>query len=163
MNTLPMQTGSKTVNRHPGCAYDPENHTKALRAIPLVCALLIMLGGLSAQAGAESTPNPTNDICGVYTLVSVDGKKLPATIEHEGASLQIRSGKFTINADGNCRSQMTFVPPSGKEATVEVTATYQRMGTKLDMQWQGAGRTTGTIEGGTFTMKNEDMLLTYRK
>jgi len=29
--------------------------------------------------------------------------------------------------------------------------------------WQGAGTTTGTIEGNTFTMENEGMVFAYKK
>jgi len=31
------------------------------------------------------------------------------------------------------------------------------------MQWKGAGITTGTIEGSTFTMNNEGMKFVYKK
>ena len=95
--------------------------------------------------------------------MTVNGKKVPATVSHEGTDLQIRSGSFTISADGTCSSKMTFVPPSGTEATVDAKATYTREGPKLNMQWQGAGKTTGTVEGNTFTMENEGMVFVYRK
>jgi hypothetical protein len=58
---------------------------------------------------------------------------------------------------------MVFVPPSGQEVTREVSATYTRQGATLTMQWQGAGRTTGTLTDNTFTMDNEGMLFVYRK
>ena len=120
-----------------------------------------MVASRTRAAAARS-----KEVSGVYTLVTVNGKKLPATISHEGNDLQVRSGSFTITADGKCSSRMTFVPPSGKETTVEVTATYSLEGrglNRLNMQWQGAGQTRGTVEGNTFTMENEDMVLAYRK
>jgi hypothetical protein len=40
---------------------------------------------------------------------------------------------------------------------------YTKKGSKLIMQWKGAGTTTGTIECSTFTMNNEGMLFVYRK
>ena len=40
---------------------------------------------------------------------------------------------------------------------------YPREGPKLTMKWQGAGMTTGTIAGNTFTMNNEGMELVYKK
>ena len=49
------------------------------------------------------------------------------------------------------------------EVAREVSATYTNEGSKLTMQWHGAGTTTGTIEGSTFTMDNEGMLFVYRK
>ena len=58
---------------------------------------------------------------------------------------------------------MVIVPPSGTEVTRDVTATYTREGAKLRMQWEGAGRTEGTLANGTFKMNNEGMILEYRK
>jgi hypothetical protein len=77
--------------------------------------------------------------------------------------LQVRSGSFTVKAGGTCSTKTTFVPPSGAEATRDVSATYTKEGSKLTMQWQGAGMTTATVEGGTLTMNNEGMLFVYRK
>ena len=103
------------------------------------------------------------DLPGKYDLVSVDGNVVPAKVSHEGTELQVLSGTFTFNDDGTCSSKMIFVPPSGPEATREVSATYTREGSKLTMKWEGAGTTTGTIEGDTFTMNNEGMVLVFRK
>ena len=126
------------------------------------CLLLALGVFLSAcQQGGNVVKG--KDFTGVYTLETVNGNKVPAIISHDGTALQIRSGTFTINADGTCSSRMVFVPPSGAEATREVSATYTREGQKLKMQWKDAGQTTGTIEGDTFSMDNEGMVLAYRK
>ncbi len=114
----------------------------------------------------KATPEKMKELAGVYALVSVDGKKVPAKVSHEGANLEVRSGRFTIGADGKCSSAMTIVPPTGKEVTVETRATYSLGGkdlNTLNMQWQGAGQTTGTVEGKTFTMDNEGMVFVYKK
>ena len=61
---------------------------------------------------------------------------------------------------------MVFVPPSRKEASVETAASYTLGGpdlNRLDMQWEGAGSTDGTVDGNTFTMENEGMLFEYSK
>ena len=105
----------------------------------------------------------SKDVSGVYTLVTVNGNKVPASVSHEGVALQVRSGTFIIKADGTCSTKTAFVPPSGSEVTREVSATYTKDGPKLTMQWQGAGTTTGTIEGDTFTMNNEGMIFAYKK
>ena len=103
----------------------------------------------------------TIDPAGVYTLVSVNGKPVPGSVAHEGATLQVRSGTFTINADGTCSSRMIFVSPAGTEADREVSGTFTRSGSKLTMLWKGAGKTVGTLAGNTFMMKNEGMVLVY--
>ena len=135
--------------------------TFARNALPW--CLLLALGVFLSACKQDGNVVKGKDFTGVYTLESVNGNKVPATITHDGTALQIRSGTFTINADGTCRSRMVFVPPSGAEATREVSATYTREGAKLNMQWKDAGQTTGTIEGDTFSMDNEGMVLAYRK
>jgi hypothetical protein len=103
------------------------------------------------------------DPIGMYTLFSVNGSLVPASIDHEGVSLHFRSGTFIINADSTCSSKTVFVPPAGNEVAHEVTATYTREGARLTMQWKGAGITVGTIEGSIFTMENEGMIFVYKK
>lgn len=153
------------------------NRSKSAGCLPLFVRKVFGLGGVLVASwvlsgcepaakvggGGAAASKGASDIAGVYTLVSVDGKKLPATIAHEGVNLEIRSGSFTIQGDGTCGSKMVFVPPNGAEATREVAASYVRDGAKLHMQWKGAGRTEGSVEGGTFTMNNEGMVLVYRK
>jgi hypothetical protein len=131
--------------------------------IALKCCFVVAVGLFMSACHTQPTTANAPDPAGVYALVSVNGKPVPANVSHEGATLQVRSGVFTINADGTCSSKMIFVPPSGTEATREVSATYTRDGSKLTMQWKGAGKTVGTIDGNTFTMENEGMVLVYRK
>jgi len=68
-----------------------------------------------------------------------------------------------VVAAGTCSTKTVFVPPSGTEVAREVSATYTKDGPRLTMQWKGAGTTVGTIQGNTFTMDNEGMVLVYRK
>ena len=55
------------------------------------------------------------------------------------------------------------VSPSGDDVTRKVNATYTREGAKLNMQWEGAGKTAGTFEGDSFSMNNEGMIFAYKK
>ena len=160
MKTITLQADDKPMNCRTGRKQPLAGNLERLHAISLTCALLVMTGGFCGQA-AEATSK--KDISGIYALVTVDGKKVPTTVSHEGHILHIRSGSFTIGADGSCASKMTFVPPSGVEATVEVKATSTREGRKLRMKWERAGMTTGTVEGDTFTMENEGMVFGYKK
>ena len=131
---------------------------RALRLCSLLAVGLLLYGCKPEGKVAKDT-----DPAGTYALVSVNGNQVPATIDHDGTALKVNSGTFTINADGTCSTKTVFVPPSGAEASKEVSATYTREGSKLTMQWKGAGTTTGTVEGNTFTMNNEGMLFVYRK
>lgn len=120
---------------------------------------LVAWAGCSQKAKMVGEVNPT----GTYTLASINGKEVPCTIHHEGASPTIKSGTFVINPDGTCSSKLLFSMPSGGDSSREVKARYTREDSKLTMQWEGAGTTTGTVEGNTFTMNNEGMLFAYRK
>lgn len=121
--------------------------------------LMLAWTGCKNEAGSNASIDPT----GVYALVSVDGKSLPCSLAHEGAALTIKSGVFTINADSNCSSQITFSVPTRGDMSREVKATYTRQGAELTMQWEGAGMTMGNVNGNTFTMTNEGMVFAYRK
>jgi hypothetical protein len=147
------------------------------RFLPLcvVCALaacILLSGCRPAETPQPAAParSPTAadtakppDIAGSYSLVSINGTALPFTVTHEGPGIQVTSGTFTIRPDGTCTSVVAFVMPSGQAQSREVSATYTRDGSKLTMQWQGAGVTIGTVEGDTFTMDNEGQLFLYRK
>jgi hypothetical protein len=97
---------------------------------------------------------------GTYSLVSVDGKQIPCQVTHNGHTMVITSGRFLIHPDGTCQSQMFL---AGRDAGIEVKATYTQAGSKLTMSWQRAGMTIGSVDGDMFTMNNEGMVLAYRR
>jgi len=125
--------------------------------------LLVCIGIALAGCGQAPKTAQQETVTGTYALVAVDGNKPPCTLQHQGNSVKIKSGAFTIKADGTCSSRIVFSLPSGEESSKEVSATYTQEGTKLNMQWQGAGKTVGTIEGDNFTMNNEGIVFAYRK
>jgi len=141
----------------------------------ILCALaafVLLPGCRRAEAPRPATPAASPaaadtaklpDITGSYALVSINGTNLPFTVTHEPPGVRVTSGTFTIRPDGTCGSASAFVLPSGEAQSREVSATYTRDGSKLTIQWQGAGVTYGTVEGDTFTMENEGQLLLYRK
>lgn len=130
--------------------------------------LLLVLAGTGCKdevkvgAGNKTAvaTNPNLNPTGTYALVTVDGNKVPCTVQHEGHTMTISGGSFSIEADGACASKMFL---ASRDAAIEVKATYTREGSKLTMKWQGAGTTLGTVEGDTFVMNNEGMVFAYRK
>jgi hypothetical protein len=137
-----------------------ESYTPRIIALGLLSVLLVLaLTGCKNETRATADPNPA----GVYTLVSVDGQNVPCNVKHEGAALSIKSGVFTITADGGCRSLITFSVPERGDMSREVKATYTQGSAELTMQWEGAGITKGQVNGNQFTMTNEGMVLSYRK
>jgi hypothetical protein len=126
--------------------------------------LVLALAGCKPEAKV-TTDKVAADInpVGSYTLVSVDGQNVPCTTAHEGHTMTIKAGMFTINGDGTCGSRITLSVPSRGDMNVDVKATYTRQGPELTMQWVGAGMTMGNVNGNTFTMTNEGMVFAYRK
>jgi len=141
----------------------PPNPRPSTRGLLRAGLLLLLLGTFGVGCRQETKVPEARDIAGTYTLISIDGHELPYTPAHENGALSVKAGSFTIRADGTCRSKVTFVPPTGVESSIEVSATYTRDGSKLTLQWKGAGTTVGTVEGSAFTMNNEGMVFAYRK
>jgi hypothetical protein len=127
----------------------------------LISAFLMLAGTgcKKSEAGSNTTIDPT----GVYALVGVDGQNVPCSTTHEGHTMTIKSGVFTINGDGTCGSRITLSVPSRGDLNVDVKATYTRLGAELTMRWEGAGMTMGNVDGSAFTMTNEGMVFAYRK
>jgi hypothetical protein len=122
--------------------------------------LALVWTGSMQEVKAADNIDPT----GNYALLSVNGNPAPYTLTHEGVSLTIKKGFFTINSDGTCMSNITFVPPNKVEVNNEVKATYTLAGSTLTMKWeQTGGTTTGTVSGNTFTMNNEGMVFVFQK
>lgn len=136
---------------------------KALTIILLViCFVFDTVPDVSASENQQTKQDTT--FAGTYKLFSVNGNKVPATLSHDDVKFQVTSGSFIIKANGTCISKMNFIPPDAPaEVTREVKATFVKDGPKMMMQWEGAGQTTGTLEGNTFTMDNEGMVLVYKK
>src|SRR6185369_12458700 len=88
----------------------------------LQLCFLLATGLLLSACKPEAKVAKVSDPAGVYTLVSVNGNPVPASISHDGTALQVRSGTFNIKADGMCSSKTVFVPPAGPEVTREVSA-----------------------------------------
>ncbi len=141
---------------------DHQTRRSSLLQVPGLLALMVLLAWAGRGQGAEPS-SPAGNPAGTYTLQSVDGKEVPCTTDHDGHKLTIQSGQFDIKAGGTCSSRMVFSVEGGNETTREVKATYTLDGSTLTMKWRGAGTTTGTVDGDTFTMTNEGMVLAYQK
>jgi hypothetical protein len=129
-------------------------------ALSLLALLLLqLLTGCKNATPTNAEINPA----GFYTLVAVDGRAVPCRLTHEGMVMIVKSGTFTINGDGTCRSLSTFSVPPNPDIHREVKAIYTQNGAELAMRWEGAGTTKGQVNGNEFTMNNEGMVFSYRK
>jgi hypothetical protein len=144
----------------------PLSYSIQTDSTPRFIALTLLVGlllGTSARGHAQPADKPAVSPAGAYMLVSVDGKTVPCTINHEGTAMDVHSGSFTITTNGQCFSLMIISHGDHKNIRCETHATYTLKGTELTMQWQNAGWTKGSVAGRTFTMTNEDMAFVYRK
>jgi hypothetical protein len=134
------------------------DHTARVIAIATLSFLLAV-----TLARGQQTSDKTPSHLGVYTLLSVEGKNVPCTINHDGRKMDVQSGTFTITTNGQITSVMTISVGDKKDIRVERTATYTVKDMELTMKWQNAGMTKGRVAGKTFTMTNEGMAYVYGK
>jgi hypothetical protein len=139
------------------------NQERFTRHLLQLCVLPLFLAMVGFGCKQDAKVAADINSVGTYTLARVDGNKVPCTLTHEGHTMTVQSGTFIINAEGTCSSKVAFCVPSGGDSSREVKATYTRQGSQLTMKWEGAGTTTGTVEGDAFTMNNEGMIFVYRK
>ena len=135
---------------------------KGIAAFLKFGVLFSVAGSIASAPFAGAQVAEPYDQAVIYTLVSVNGHELPTTVAHGKAKISVRSGTFTIKADGTCTSMVEFEMPSNAVVTRDIRAKYVREGSKLQMQWEGAGKTVGIISGENFTMDNEGMQFAYK-
>ncbi|MEM8679628.1 MAG: hypothetical protein AAGF97_09785 [Planctomycetota bacterium] len=128
-------------------------------ACRLVAWALVLLWCAPLAAQQNREVNLTGD----YTLISVEGEKLPMAILSEDQQIEVREGSLTLDADGTCRCKTIVRPPSRVDATREVTGRFTRDGSKLLMQWDDAQFTEATVMGELVMMKNHGALFTYQR
>jgi hypothetical protein len=148
-----MRTYTTRVNRH-RTDYTPRVIAFLLLFVLLLCA---------AARGQAQAVEQASSVAGVYTLMSVDGRSVPSTINHDGKGMNVHSGTFTVTTNGQVTSVMTVSVGDRKNLRVERTATYTLTNSELTMKWQNAGITKGRIVDQTFTMTNESVAYVYRK
>ena len=131
-----------------------------------ICAMMGLLAVGLCLAGCRDTSEDTTQASGhtgTYTLVTVNGNKVPYIPVPEGSAPQVQSGAFTLNADGTVIHATNFGQVDGKELSHDSTGTYTLDASRLSFQWQGGGATTATLEGTTLTLDWEGAIFVYRK
>ncbi len=122
--------------------------------------LLILVIPLTLAACRQETLDPT----GTYNMVSIDGNELPYAPAHQGQTgPEIVSGSLALNADGTFTMTMDFQIPGGTRQSSNFEGTYTIEGSEFRLKWEGAGITTGTLEGNKFSFNNEGMIFTFQR
>ena len=136
------------------------NYSARIIALGVLAFLLILT---IARGHAQSADQTAASPVGIYTLVSIDGKNVPCSINHEGKKMDVQSGTFTVATNGQITSVMVVSVGDRKDVHVQRTATYTAKNSELTMKWQKAGMTKGRVADKTFTMTNEGMAYVYQK
>ncbi len=122
-------------------------------------ALVVVALWLAACSQADNS----GDFTGTYELVTIDGHELPYTPTHEGGAPEVLSSTLILDADGTFRMSMTYGTASGNSMERDFSGTYTVDGAALRFVWEGAGVTSGTLEGDTVTIVNEGIPFAYQK
>lgn len=138
--------------------------SRVLKQVSAVVVVAVSLVGCDGPPATSDSDEPTGPpIEGVYRLVSVDGNTVPASVQHGDAPIVVQSGTFTFTPDRECTSKIQFIAPNGQEVDRVVKASYTRTGNQLNMTWEGAGHTIGTVDGEKFEMDNEGVQFVFEK
>ena len=122
-------------------------------ALPIVALALVACG--PAQ-GAD-------DITGLYTLVSIDGRPLPYNPAHEVGAPEVIAGTLTFAGDGSFEMTMTFATEPNNPVSRSMKGSYTLEEGVLTLEWQGAGVTPATYDSDTIALVNEGLSFLYQR
>lgn len=123
---------------------------------------------LAFAAACGDTSGPDTGHTGLYTLHSVDGDPVPATLFAEGEDyIRVVSGTLTLEADGTFRAVSTLDYRFEGVAATETgssTGTWSRSGTTVTFTGSEGDVITAEYDGsGQLTLSEEGSTLVYRK
>ena len=130
--------------------------------------LLVAVAVLGMTACGDSTGLGGGSTSGTYTLRTVNGANLPATILQVGADrLEITAASATLNVDNTYSTLVTLRETVGTASqTVSETdiGTYTETNGALRMTSTDTSVLTGSVGSGTLTLIGENgVVLVFRK
>ena len=132
-----------------------------MRKLWIVAAALLLSGCDSGVTGASATT-------GTYTLRSVNGASLPATISGSGANkTEIMDDKFILYEGNTYQETGTMrVTVNGTASTVPIseTGSYQTLGTSMTfLNSAGTRQRVALGDGSKITFVENGLSLVFRK
>lgn len=123
---------------------------------------------LALATACGDTSGPDTGHTGTYTLRSVDGDPLPATLYEDGTDyVRVVGGSLTLDADGTFSTQSTInYRMQGETGTETGTlfGTYTRSGSSIVMTDSDGDVFTATYDGNDqLTMSEDGVVVVYRK
>ena len=115
------------------------------------------------------------DFQGEYTLVTVNGAKLPASVPVEGSMRLVQSGTAVLNYDGSVGIVLTVRDTDGTSVKLESAGTFEVIPSgkpvgrlekapplRIDLKWKGQGTTIAYLDGQTLTVDRGGAKYAYR-
>ena len=146
------------------------------RAMPSFRRALVAVGVTLALAGASACSDddpsgPSTDMRGTYTLRSVNGTNIPATLLNTGSSkFEVIGGSLELKAESEFEARIESRTTTGGEVeteTDEAAGTWGMSGNQIVLT--SAGETiTGTVSGDMITITDAatigiPVVLVFRK
>jgi len=116
---------------------------------------LLIAAALTLGCDSPSSPSIAS-AAGSYSLVAVNGAKLPVTVTASGATLTIESGSIALSPDGAVVSRHTTRASGAAQGTTTTsTGTWAIAGAAIGLDMQGndlAGSLSATFASGVLTV-----------
>ena len=122
-----------------------------------------ILAAVVATAGCGALD--AMDFQGEYTLVTVNGAKLPASVPVDGSMRLVQSGTAVLNYDGSVGTVLTVREADGTSVKLESAGTFEVVPSgkpvgrleqapplRIDLKWKGQGTTIAYLDGQTLTL-----------
>ena len=126
---------------------------------------LLTVGGLVALAACSDSSGPDATIHGTYTLRTVNGQTLPATIFQDASGrFDITGGTLTLNSNGTFTDVVMFRIVSGTTTITDQasgTGTFAEAGNTVTFTTTDGETYTMTRSGGTLTQVVSEEGLTF--
>lgn len=129
-------------------------------------AFLLVLTSLFVT-GCDSGTDAGDGIEGRYSLRTINGATVPASVVQGGITFTFQSGHFQINSDNTFSAALTVTAAQGGQSATE---TFQSLGTwtqnnnavRFDYA-DGSSPDVGTISGTELSMTSDGIALTFRR
>lgn len=130
--------------------------------------LALALIAFLAACGGDSSTGPDTSHLGNYTLRTVQGNNVPATIYQAGNDkIELINGFVNINADNSYTAALNYrITESGQVSTYQENSqgTYVRNGNAISFTERTDGSTsTGTLTGSQLSITLDGVALVYSK
>lgn len=137
----------------------------ARRVRSLVVPMLASLALAGCGGGGDET-GPTT-VAGVYNLVTVNGRALPAVVvDFGGYRLEVLSSELTLHP-GGAYSEMSQVRETEDGTTTTSSlpsaGTYSTRGAQITLADGDGDTITGTVSGDRITLAEQGVVLVYER